>query len=122
MAARARARALRLAVRVRRAGSSTVRLRSRQAPIRRLSGLAGNSRNGWSPLALPWRPVIGLGASAAHQHRPLAVAQALGLDEGPDGVLVVDHGERTRPVRTPQAALETPGIEDARQRIPDVRI
>ena len=67
------------------------------------------------------RPAIGLGAGAAHQHRPLAVAQAVGLEEGLDGLLVVDDGEGARPVRAPQAAVETPGIEHAGERIPDVR-
>ena len=45
----------------------------------------------------------------------------LGLEEGLDRLLVVDDGERAGPVGAPQAALETPGIEDAGQRIPDVR-
>src|SRR5439155_24711345 len=67
------------------------------------------------------RPAISLGAGAAHQHRPLAVAQAVGLQEGLDRLLVVDDGERARPVRAPQAALETPGIEHAGKRVPNVR-
>src|SRR5262245_36675293 len=67
------------------------------------------------------RPAVGFGASAAHQHRPLTGAQAVGLEEGLDALLVVDDCERARPVRTPQAAIETPGIEDARERVPDIR-
>src|SRR5580700_7869769 len=59
------------------------------------------------------RPAIGFGAGAAHQHGPLGVAQAVGLQEGLDGLLVIDDGERARPIRAPQAAIETPGIEDA---------
>src|ERR1700722_375446 len=39
------------------------------------------------------RPAISLGARAAHQHRPLAVAQAVSLQEGHDALLVVDDGE-----------------------------
>src|SRR5579862_4394363 len=66
------------------------------------------------------RPAIGLGGSAAHQHCPLGGAQPVGPEEGLDGVFVVDDGERARPVGAPQAALETPGIEHAGQRVPDV--
>src|SRR5438876_6711340 len=72
-------------------------------------------------LTLPRRPTIGFGARTAHQHRSLAVTQAVSLDEGLDGLLVVDDGVRARPVRAPQAAVETPGIEHARERIPYVR-
>src|SRR5437660_9575826 len=67
------------------------------------------------------RPTIGFGARAAHQHRSLTVAQAVSLEEGLDGLLVVDDGIRARPVRAPQAAVETPCIEHARERVPDVR-
>ena len=47
------------------------------------------------------RPAISLGAGAAHQHRPLGVAQAVGLQEGLYGLLVVDmiafrQGEEVR--------------------------
>src|SRR5712671_1103531 len=59
------------------------------------------------------RPAISLGAGAAHQHSPLGVAQAISHAERLDGLLVVDDGERARPVRAPQAAIETPGIEHA---------
>src|SRR5258708_7343723 len=54
------------------------------------------------------RPAISPGAGTAHQHCPLSVAQAGSLEEGLDGLLVVDDGERARPVRAPQAAIETP--------------
>src|SRR5437879_2362380 len=67
------------------------------------------------------RPAIRLGAGAAHQHRPFAVAQAGGLAEGLDGLLVVDDRESAGPVGAPQAALEAPGVEQAAERIPDVR-
>src|SRR5260221_810706 len=66
------------------------------------------------------RPAISPGAGTAHQHCPLSVAQAGSLEEGLDGLLVVDDGERARPVRGPQAAIETPGIKQAGKRIPDV--
>src|SRR5216684_3447315 len=71
-------------------------------------------------LAFRRRPAISLGAGTAHQHRPFGVAQPVGLQEGLDGLLVIDDGERARPVRAPQAAIETPGIEQASQRVPDV--
>src|ERR671924_506921 len=67
------------------------------------------------------RPAVSLGAGAAHQHCSLTVAQAISLEEGLDGLLVVDDSERARPVGAPQAAIETPGIEHASQRVPDIR-
>src|SRR5262245_8611079 len=66
------------------------------------------------------RPAIRLGAGTPHQHRALTVAQAVGLPEGLDGLLVVDDGEGASPVRAPQAAFETPGVEYAGQGVPDV--
>src|SRR3954471_13894972 len=67
------------------------------------------------------RPTISFGARAAHQHRSLAFAQAIGLEERLDGLLVVDDGVCACPVRAPQTAVETPGVEHAGERIPDVR-
>src|SRR3954451_21176603 len=81
------------------------------------------SRSWWSrrsELTLARRPAVGLGAGAAHQHGPLGVAEALGLEERLDGLLVVDDGEGARPVGAPQAAVETPGVEHALERVPDV--
>src|SRR4029450_2005712 len=72
-------------------------------------------------LTFLWRPTIGLGARAAHQHRSLTVAEAGSPEARLDGPLVVDAGVCACPVRAPQAALETPGIEHAGERIPDVR-
>src|SRR5450759_3098573 len=72
-------------------------------------------------LALLRRPAIGLGAGTAHQHRPFTVAQAAGLAEGLDGLFVVADREGAGPVGAPQAALETPGVEHAVERVPDVR-
>src|SRR6516225_2173119 len=66
------------------------------------------------------RPTIGFGARAAHQHRSLTVVQALSPEKGHDGLLVVDDGICACPVRAPQTAVETPGIEHAGERIPDV--
>src|SRR5258708_13837539 len=67
------------------------------------------------------RPAISPGAGTAHQHCPLSVGQAASLEEGLDGLLVVDDCERARPVRAPQASIETPGIKHAGKRIPNVR-
>ena len=50
------------------------------------------------------RPTIGLGARAAHQHRSLIVAETASLEEGLDGLLIVDDGVCACPVRAPQAA------------------
>src|SRR5262249_104210 len=61
------------------------------------------------PYALTFlrRPTVGFGAGAAHQHRALALAQAIGLEEWRDRLLVIDDGVGARPVRAPQAAIET---------------
>src|SRR5438552_4888383 len=67
------------------------------------------------------RPAIRLRAGPAHQHCAFAVAQAVGLAERLDGLLVVDDGEGASPVGTPQAAFETPRVEHAGERFPDVR-
>src|SRR5262249_51872778 len=66
------------------------------------------------------RPAISLGAGPAHQHCPVSVAQAISPKEGLDGLLVVDDCERAGPVRAPQAAIETPGIEHAGKRVPNI--
>src|SRR5439155_24015652 len=75
----------------------------------------------YKPLTLLRRPAISLGAGAAHQHCPLGIAQAVRLEKGLDGLLVIDDGERARPVRPPQAAIETPGIEHTGKRVPNIR-
>ena len=59
-------------------------------------------------------PAVSLHASAAHQHRPLAVGEALRLEERLDGLLEIDHGKSAGPVGAPQAALEAPGVESWR--------
>jgi len=53
------------------------------------------------------RPAVSLGAGAAHQHGPLGVAQAVGLEEGFDGLLVIDDGD-ARVQRAPQANGQSP--------------
>src|SRR5262249_7124747 len=72
-------------------------------------------------LSFLWRPAISLGAGTAHQRGPFSVTEAVCLQEGLDGLLVVDNSERARPVCAPQAAVETPGVEHAGEGIPDVR-
>src|SRR5258708_31681874 len=72
-------------------------------------------------LSIIRRPAVSLGAGAAHQHGPLGIAQAVSPQERLDGLLVIDDREGARPVRAPQAALETPGIEHAGKRVPNVR-
>src|SRR3954452_2911465 len=70
---------------------------------------------------LPLRlPPIRLGARAAHQHGALRIREPLRLQKRLHALLVIHDRSRARPVRAPETALETPGIEDARQRIPDV--
>src|SRR5262252_8222460 len=78
------------------------------------------SRSG-SRVGILRRPAIGLGAGAAHQHGPFGLAQPVNRPEGLDRLLVVDDRERARPVRAPQAAIETPRVEYAGKRIPDIR-
>src|ERR1700722_5052408 len=94
---------------------------TRAVPTRRLPSKRFCPPYGLRALPLRRRPAVRLGAGAAHEHVAVAGAQAAGLEEGRDGLLVVDDRERARPVRAPQAALQTPGIEHARERIPDVR-
>ena len=72
-------------------------------------------------LTLLRRPAISPGAGAAHQHCPLSLAQAASLKEGLDRLLVVHDCERACPIRAPQPAIETPGIEHAGKRVPNVR-
>src|SRR5215471_20044644 len=102
--------------------------RKRTVEAERLSGVKINHslEPSWGhrrviKLAFTRRPTIGFGAGAAHQHRALTVAQAVSLEEGLDRLLVVDDGVCACPVRAPQATVETPGIEHASKRIPDVR-
>jgi hypothetical protein len=66
-------------------------------------------------LSFLWRPAISLGAGAAHQRRPITVAQAVCLQKGLDTLLVVDDSKCARPVGAPQAALDSPGVEHARE-------
>src|SRR6202043_4070847 len=49
-------------------------------------------------------PPVSLGAGAAHQHRPVGIAQAVSLTERLDGLLVVDDGEGAGPAGAPQAS------------------
>src|SRR2546422_3568568 len=71
-------------------------------------------------LTLLRRPAVRLGARTAHEHRAFALAQAVGLAEWLDGLFVVDDGEGASPVGSPQAPVETPRIEHAGERVPDV--
>src|SRR5690242_19030761 len=68
------------------------------------------------------RPSIRFRAGPTHEHRALAVAQAVGLEEGLRGLLVVEDPACARPVGAPQAAIETPRVEHARERVPDIRV
>jgi hypothetical protein len=52
------------------------------------------------------RPTIRLGGGATHQRGSLAGAQTVGLQERLDRLLVIDDGDRTRPVGAPQAAID----------------
>ena len=52
---------------------------------------------------------------------PMSIAQAAGLQEGLNGLLVIDDRERARPVRAPQAPIEPPGVEHPGKRVPNVR-
>jgi hypothetical protein len=67
------------------------------------------------------RPTVGSGACTAHQHCSFTVAQAVSFEERLDGLLVIDDGVCACPVGAPQAAIKTPSIEHAGERIPDVR-
>src|SRR4029434_2606934 len=69
-------------------------------------------------LAFLRRPAVCLGAGSAHQHRALTLAQAVSETEGLDGLFVVDDRECAGPVGAPQAAVEAPGVEHTRARLP----
>ena len=71
------------------------------------------------PLNFLRRPAIRLRGGASHKHGSFAGAQAVGFQERLNGLLVIDDSEGSRPVRAPQAAIETPGIEYAGKRVPD---
>jgi hypothetical protein len=58
------------------------------------------------------RPAISLGAGAAHQHRPLGVAQAVGLQEGPAFVLG-RFAERSTPSTEKSRELRTKFARDS---------
>src|SRR5215831_14440571 len=99
------------------AGAAAIRLSANAMTARTITDGGGLLRLG----GLLRRPAVRLGAGAAHQHRALTGAQAIGLAEGLDGLFVVDDGEGASPVGPPQAAFETPRVEHAGERIPDVR-
>src|SRR3984893_3859053 len=82
----------------------------------RVEGCLGATR-----LVLLRGPAIRVGAGAPHQHGAFTGAQALGLAEGLDGLFVVEDGEGASPVGPPEATFEPPGVEDASERVPDVR-
>src|SRR5262249_44136594 len=94
-----------------------------RSPWRRSAVRTGRQKAPKAHLALTLLrcPAVSLGGSAPHQHCSLAVAQAISLKEELNRLLVVDDRECARPVRAPQAPLETPGVEQASQRVPDVR-
>src|SRR4030081_2389627 len=95
---------------------------SRLMPVKALSSSSINPQaSSRVRRALLRRPAIRLGASTAHQHCTFTVAQAVGLAEGLDGLLVVDDCEGASPVGTPQATFKTPRVEHAGERFPDVR-
>src|SRR6185312_7501351 len=45
----------------------------------------------------------------------------IGLQKRFDGLLVIDDSEGTRPIGSPKATIKAPGVEDASQRVPDIR-
>src|SRR5262249_47767102 len=83
-------------------------------------GILFSPSNARTRLPLLRGPAIRPGARAAHQHGPFTIAQAGGVAEGLDGLLVVDHGEGPSPVGTPEATLDAPRVEHAGERVPDV--
>ena len=58
----------------------------------------------------------------AHQRGPIAVGEPIGDAEGIDPLLVGQQCDSAGPIGAPHAAIEAEGIEDARQRIPDVLV
>src|SRR5690349_10955230 len=72
---------------------------------------AGHLGTGVSKLALLRRPAISLRAGLTHQRSALTLVEVAGLKEAVDDLFVTDDCESACPVRTPQATVETPGIE-----------
>ena len=68
------------------------------------------------------RPLINPLERPAHQHRPVTVGQPIGDAEGVDPLRIRQQTHRPCPVRPPQAALEPVGIENARERVPDILV
>src|SRR5262245_48270778 len=64
-------------------------------------GMLSSPSNAATRLPLLRGPAVRSGARAAHQHGSFTLAQAGGVAEGLDGLLVVDHGEGPSPVSTP---------------------
>src|SRR5689334_19381854 len=58
----------------------------------------------------------------AHQYGAVARGQPVGDEERVDALFVGQEPGRAGPVGAPQAAVEPEGVEDARERIPDVFI
>src|SRR5258705_13060504 len=63
---------------------------------------------------------IDLLESAAHQRGSLALGHAVGDAECLHALFVGQNADRPRPVGAPHAAIETKGVKDAKERIPNI--
>src|SRR5712671_1969985 len=74
----------------------------------------------WGPSGLRWRPVINPLESITHKQGAVAVGQPVGDAKRLDPLLVGQQPDRSGPVSAPHAAIEAKGVEDAKERVPDV--
>ncbi len=68
------------------------------------------------------RPSVDPLQRPAHERGLLAVGEPLGHAERIDPLPVGQQRDGARPVRAPHAAIEAVGVEDAGERVPDVRV
>src|SRR5215207_6087909 len=65
-------------------------------------------------------PLVDLSYRSSHEHRLVALGQALAIAERCHGLLIGQHADRAGPVGAPHAAIQPERIDDAQHRLPDV--
>src|SRR5262249_23298624 len=93
--------------------SRTIRVRMVRSPV-------GSSARGGSGSFRG--PLVHALQRASHQRALVAVRQAIAVAESVDALLVRQQFHRAGPVGAPHAAIDAEGVEDARERIPDVLV
>src|SRR6266496_2539862 len=83
---------------------------------------AGEDRVQGRRSGLRRRPVVDAAQRAAHQLRAVAIGQPVGNAERLDPLFIGQQFDRAGPVGSPHTAVETKGVEDAAERVPDVSV